>query len=419
MRRAILVAVILSGVAALGLLAWVIVYDPQHRPWILNHHFPFPFTDLIQRYIESIRARGGFNVYLPLNPPQFTYPPAALVLFIPLTFLPLFDALLLWTVLSMLCLAATYLVVLRTTQTGTWLQHVAIATWASVVTLLVFPPIQAHFNMGQIGTILVLLITLDVLAIRDRSQGVLVGVAAAFKLYPGVVILFWLVRRQSRPAITASVTFGLITAVSWMTFPRDSSFFFSRMLFGGDELRIFETPGWIIRSSSLTGAFLRISALPQSLAVGLGLLSSCVVAILGVLIAARVYERGYRVSALTTLLCTSCLISAVAFDHYFTFAPLLVFVLMEVGLTSASGISAAAALALFLFPWFAFRLGFIHPSLTQDIVVGASRNAVFVAALLVVLSAALAASREVTKSVRAPERAEPLDQSLVVTGPTS
>ena len=45
---------------------------------------------------------------------------------------------------------------------------------------------------------MLLLVVLDVLAVRDRSQGVLVGLAMAFKLYPGIVILFWLWRRQWR-----------------------------------------------------------------------------------------------------------------------------------------------------------------------------------------------------------------------------
>jgi hypothetical protein len=407
-RRVSLVAVIVIGFVVLYVLAWIIVYHPFDRPWIMNNRFPAPFTDLIQRYIESLHARDGRNVYLPLNPPQFTYPPAALVLFLPLTYLGLLDALMLWTLVSMVCISATYLVVLRTTQAGNWLQHAAIAIWACVVSVLLFPPVESLLNLGQIGAILVLLVTLDFLAIRDRSQGVMVGVATAFKLYPAVFILFWIVRRQWRPAITASVTFGLATAVSWIAWPLNSSWFFSRMLLGGDELRIFETPGWVIRSSSLTGLFLRISALPQSTAVVLGYLSSAAVAIIGVLIAVRVYRLGYRVTALTTLLCTSCLISAVAFDHYFTFAPLLVLVALEVGWKSASGLLAVAALVIFTFPWFGFRLGVVHPSLTQDIVIGTSRNAVFLAAVLVLLSAALAMRRErqASRPVHDPERAQ-------------
>jgi hypothetical protein len=161
------------------------------------------------------------------------------------------------------------------------------------------------------------------------------------------------------------------------------------MLFGGQEMKIFE----IFRNanSSVLGLFLRIDFLTQSEAVVLGILASVAIGIAGLFIAARVDRLGYRVCALVTLLCTSVLVSPIAWDHYFTFVPLLVFVIMEVGLNSAAGRVAVVALAIFTFPWFDFIDVPIHPSLGQEIVAGVSRNALFVAALLIFVIGILAA----------------------------
>ena len=90
------------------------------------------------------------------------------------------------------------------------------------------------------------------------------------------------------------------------------------------------------------------------------------------------------------LLSASVMASPVVWDHYFTFASLLVFVILELGLRSASGKLATLALAIFVYPWPAYTLA-LHPSFSQDVWGAAiSRNALFVASLLVIASGWLA-----------------------------
>lgn len=98
-------------------------------------------------------------------------------------------------------------------------------------------------------------------------------------------------------------------------------------------------------------------------------------------------------TALVMLVCTSVLISPLAWAQYFTFAPLLVFVIMEVGLSSASGKLAALALACSLFPWVPYLRTIERPTLGQDVRDLVSYNALFVVALLVMASGVLAARR--------------------------
>ena len=215
---------------------------------------------------------------------------------------------------------------------------------------------------------------------NDRAQGILVGVATALKLYPGVVILFWLGRRQWRQAITAVSSFLVVTAVAWVVWPTSSSWFFSHVVLGGQEVdRLGATPNSGLSSSPLT-LFLRMTFLPHSVAEPLGSLARLVIALIGIGLA-------IGLDRLTGVMLPSASVMAspVVWDHYFTFASLLVFVILELGLRSASGKLATLALAIFVYPWPAYNLA-LHPSFSQDPWAAISRNALFVASLLVIAS---------------------------------
>jgi alpha-1,2-mannosyltransferase len=389
-----MLVVVVAGVSVLGLLAWLIAYDGPQRPFIFNSQYPSLLgSDLLARLLEENLARSGQNLYHSVSQGWYPYPPGAIFLFLPITYMPLQEAFAAWTQLSIACMAATYLVVLRATRRGPWLEHIAIATWACIATVLLLSPMDDTLALGQLSTILLLLVTLDVLAVHDRSQGFLVGLAMAFKLYPGVVVFFWLGRRQWRAAITALLTFTLVTAGAWAVWPHSSPWSYLRLLFGGGTLSILEEPGLSGRNASVTGFLFRLPVLSHSTAVALGTVASVIIAIVGIWVAVRLDRRGYPVTALVILLCTSVLISPLAWAQYFTFAPLLVFVIMEVGISSASGKLAALALACFAVPWVLYLRTIEHPTLVEDVRDLVSYNALFVAALVVMASGVLAARR--------------------------
>ncbi len=403
-RTAVRVVAIMVGVFVLCLLTWIIVYDPTHRPWITTHQYPLIGIDLLARFIEVNSARTGNNIYVPFGVEAFTYPPAAIILFLPITYVPFKDAFAAWTLVTMLCQAATYLVVLRATRKGSWLIHIAIAVWACVLTVLIFPPMQYTLAWGQTSTILLLLVVLDLLAVKDRAQGILVGVATALKLYPGVVILFWLGRQQWRQAVTAISSFLLVTAVAWVVWPKSSSWFFSHVVLGGQEVDRFGAARNLGLSSSPLTVFLRMTFLPHSLAEALGSAACVVIALVGIWVAMGLDRLNRRVTSVVMLLCASVMSSPVVWDHYFTFAALLVFVILEVGLRSASGKVAAIALAIFVYPWPSYTLA-LHPSFSQDLVAAISRNALFVASLLVIASGWLA-MKEARRGLAAPQNGQ-------------
>jgi alpha-1,2-mannosyltransferase len=90
--------------------------------------------------------------------------------------------------------------------------------WACLVAVCGFTaPVLSVFDLGQIGIVLMALVLADTLAPSTRlPRGVLVGIATAIKLLPGVFILYWAVTKRWRAvAVSAAATVALwgITAL--------------------------------------------------------------------------------------------------------------------------------------------------------------------------------------------------------------
>lgn len=75
----------------------------------------------------------------------------------------------------------------------------------------VIEPVRTAVYDGQVDVVLMALVVLDVLVIdRCRPRGLLIGVAAAVKLTPAVFVLYLLLRRDYRGAVTASLSFACL-----------------------------------------------------------------------------------------------------------------------------------------------------------------------------------------------------------------
>ena len=109
-----------------------------------------------------------------------------------------------------------------------------------------------------------MLVALDSLLIRGKTKGILVGLATAFKIYPGVFIIIFLLRRQWRAAINATVTAVATTGLAWILWPKSVSYFFSKELLGGGELAHFRGGTQAAASSSLVDFLFRAPFRPLS-----------------------------------------------------------------------------------------------------------------------------------------------------------
>ena len=152
--------------------------------------------------------RDGGMVYdwmRPGTPYGFTYPPFAGLVMAPMAFLP-------FPLVVVLATAGT----VATTAALTWwlagpvIRRRGWTPWFAFAVALCFAisfePVRETITFGQVNTLLLALVTADMLfgVARGRKwAGIGIGLAVAIKLTPGVFILYLLVTRRWRAAGTA------------------------------------------------------------------------------------------------------------------------------------------------------------------------------------------------------------------------
>ncbi|MCA1782593.1 MAG: glycosyltransferase 87 family protein [Intrasporangiaceae bacterium] len=232
------------------LLPWVLgllVLALGALPPVLRYLVFWP-QDQWQVDVEVYRRAGvsilaGADLYAVLtDPPQllpFTYPPFAAILAIPLGLVPLEAAGWLWAVAQVV---ATFGIVwLAAYRLLPWDASERAHTWqplivaALTVPMLWLHPVADGIRFGQVNAFLVLAVLADLRRPRPRvlrgvPPGLLVGLAMAIKLTPGVFLIHYLVCRRWREAGTAVVTAGFVTVLSAVLLPNASWAFWTGAL---------------------------------------------------------------------------------------------------------------------------------------------------------------------------------------------
>jgi hypothetical protein len=155
---------------------------------------------------------------LPDNwPPWFwrvnTHPPPAVLLTLPLARLDYPDAFLIWNLLSLAALAAALWLMVR--QFALRVPAGALLPLAAL--LLLWYPFRDQVLQGQINLVLLVMLTIAWAAQRSGwswTAGAAVGAATAIKLFPGLLLVYFILRRQWQVAAAWAATLIAITAVS-------------------------------------------------------------------------------------------------------------------------------------------------------------------------------------------------------------
>ncbi len=293
--------------------------------------------------------RTDFGIGLP-----FVYPPFAAALIGPASGMSLANLGLAMTTLSMLALAASIAVTLR--SFGVVGSRMAWATAAAAAVAFVLEPVFATLEFGQVNLILLALVAADCLLPRTRwPRGVLIGIAAAVKLTPMVFVLYLLLRRDVRAAIVAGVSFLLCTGIGFLLAFRDSVEFWRGMLDGDQQLAVTAYVG----NQSIGAVLLRLG-LP-----GDGMLWLALVAAVGLLATFAMLRalRGGRIAlAFGINGVAGLLISPVAWSHHWVYAVALLLALGYEARRQRSRLLAAMIVAGLLVFHYAphFRVGFLR-----------------------------------------------------------
>ncbi len=201
--------------------------------WQLFRHIPYRIDiDVYQMGAQAWLHRrplyaDGVLFHMPsaLSLP-FTYPPLAAVVFCPFAWLGMPTASIVITCANLALLITAVFVLLSSLEVRPstrwlpgplWVRRLWLALAVAVASTIWLEPIKSNFAFGQINVVLMTLVIADCLPRRTPwPRGALVGVGIALKLTPAVFLLYFWLRRDSRAALTALVSFAAATAAGFL-----------------------------------------------------------------------------------------------------------------------------------------------------------------------------------------------------------
>jgi alpha-1,2-mannosyltransferase len=285
----------------------------------------------------------GLPVYGFLTqPPQllpFTYPPFAVLLAVPLAFVSWAVAQWLWVVLVFVALA----VAVRYAFAGLLGRF---PRWAPVlagvlVALCAYPtPLRDQVRFGQVDVILLAMCVADCAAARTRwPRGVLVGLATAIKLVPGIFLVYFWITGRRREAVTAAATAAVVTLGTFLVLPADSADYWFGALFDGERVGANAAT----TNQSIRGMLLRLH-LPGPATTLIWLALAAAVAYLGLRAARRLALAGHEIGGVAVTGLVAVLVSPVSWIHH------LAYLVVVLGALTWDWRAAAVAWAFFVVP---------------------------------------------------------------------
>ncbi|MFB9923654.1 glycosyltransferase 87 family protein [Amycolatopsis halotolerans] len=271
----------------------------------------------------------------------FIYPPFAAILFSALAFPPLSVASVLLDVVSAASLWAVLYAVVRRLRQG-WSRRTSAATASALaVAALAFEPVRSTLSFGQINLVLMALVAVDCLAPNSRwPRGVLVGLAAAIKVTPAGILLFFLLAKDFRAVRNAFFAGAAATLLGLLVAPRASAEYF----FGGGLTNADGFSGSpYATNQTIEGALNRLALLPHAHDL-LWLTLSAFVLVAAVLIMRRVDgPLAFVVNAAAVLV-----LSPISWSHHWVWIVPAVLILAARVRTPQAVVALSAGVAVFI-----------------------------------------------------------------------
>ena len=267
----------------------------------------------VYRHAGSAFLRGdslyspAFATHLATHLP-FTYPPFAAALATLLLLAPGSQVALLWAVAEIAMLAWCVRVTFARVQARCQWSDLTVVLLTGL--LLYTRPVFDHLGDGQVDILLMTLCLADSVTPQTRwPRGVLVGVATAVKLVPGIFIPYLWVTGRLRAAATAVGTFIVCEVLAGLATPRDSQRYWTHLVF--DTERPGFTAGY--KNQSLRGIGLRILPAPGRTVLLAAI--AVLVVLAGLTFARRLHRRGDVVAGATAVGLVGVLASPVSWIH--------------------------------------------------------------------------------------------------------
>lgn len=252
----------------------------------------------------------------------FTYPPIAAVLFAPLTWVSLGSGTAALTIVSTLLLVVSITVLLaglgvavgRGSGPQWWRRGVLAAAIVAAAIWLDAEPIWSNFDFGQVNAVLMTLVIADCVPRRTYwPRGALLGLAVALKLTPAVFLLYFLLRRDGRAAVTTVASFLVATLAGFVLAWSDSWQYWTHTVGNTDRIG----GATLNTNQNLAGALARLP-LSEHQRSALWLLGSLLILAVTVWAARRLLNRdvGEPILALICVALFGLVVSPVSWSHH-------------------------------------------------------------------------------------------------------
>lgn len=300
----VIVAVTVTAVAVAPLVLHWLTNQPDQR-----------LVDLdVYRSGGQAVLRGAPVYGFQTQPPQllpFTYPTFAVLLAVPLALLPWAAAQWFWTALIFVAmtLVVRYSFAPVLGRIRPWAPIVAGVLVAMCAYAM---PLRDQIRFGQVDLLLVAMCMADIVPARTRwPRGLLIGLATAIKLVPGVFVIYFWVTGRRREAVTAAIAAVTATLATFLILPADSADYWFRALFDSERLGSNAATA----NQSVRGMLLRLHW-PDVVTALLWLVCVAAIAYFGFRSARRAWERGDEIRGIAITGLIAVLVSPVSWIHH-------------------------------------------------------------------------------------------------------
>jgi alpha-1,2-mannosyltransferase len=346
------------AMAALAVLCWIAALAAV-EPLVRGYLTSAPdqrMVDLNVYRLGGLSVLQGQPLYRVLTqPPQllpFTYPPVAALFAVPLALVPWPAAQLVWVLFVYLPLVivigyAFAPLLNRVRGLSGWARAAMLAIVFAICAYLF--PVRDELRFGQVDLVLLAMAVADCAARRPRwPRGVLVGLATAVKLVPGIFIVYLWLSGRRRAAATAVAAALAWTLGAWLLLPQDSVSYWTSAIFDSGRLG----PNSGTSNQSLRGMLLRLF-LPGTAPGAVWAMLAVAVAVAGFAVVRNLARRSREMEAIAVTALLGVLLSPVSWIHHFVVAVVAIGAILADGRSRRRVLIATGAAVFFLLtiPW--------------------------------------------------------------------
>lgn len=280
------------------------------------------YPDFRLNYLGAVQYMHGINPYLhSATPVTFIYPPSILFIYIPLSFLSIENAQIVFTILSILCFLASIFILFKLFK----LSFFSNLGLLFLILALNFFPEKFTLGMGQINNLVLLCVCLFLYFYnfkKDIVSGTFISIAVVIKLFPLLLIPYLVIKKKWK--ILGAFTGVFLFFLLFIHFVLNSEFipYFSRhilpSLLSGYKIDYY--------NQALSGFLARIIAAGSVFDLVNKILSAGFILFTFLILWSRNKNKKTELLSVSSLITISLIVNSFSWQHHFVFMliPLLI-----------------------------------------------------------------------------------------------